>query len=619
VEHLKGVIMRGKDRVQRRFMHAQGKVHHQVSRAIRSMQRTPEGGAAIKAARELRTKAKATRVQYRSWKLTREVDMGKRENEMKEKQLRSEYKTAYHNSDDVDKYDDAVKKVRDDSVASIVGIRRAGEDMAAQQEGKRQGEAEHVGNAYLDPDVDPSFRLPEDEDEEAQEAVQAGDAQPGDAQPGDAQPGDAQPGDAHIENKAEVDSDAGHAFRGTGNSAKAQAEEPPADTSSWEQAEQPPAEEQAEAAPAEDGDGEEQAEQHDVAQLADDGQIVAHPDDAAAARDGGSGSNDESTLRSQYEMMMAALDEPVAEPVAKPDKLHSVGEVYVPPRKYTPPAWQRKPHTVHGVPSPQTDKVVPASVEDPPPVAHRPTPTRSAQYINADIKEVIKTGYHNGGMGEKGAQIFHLHDRDLNQTKKDMDAHLDAINAARDARRAKKKHAAVVEWHKAQKQVTKRALPMVQNLAKRYKSKHWKQVWGAFEHRRELGASPAREREHLVHPGEERTGNNGAQGIPRAIQPKVVTDPDAETVEDAVKKSVIKKAEVKTAAEPKSKAVPAAEVQVAASASKQVKMIPAVQLDQELRKEKVLRERMELYKQNDEELVQILKMHSIDVPPGLMP
>ena len=187
----------------------------------------------------------------------------------------------------------------------------------------------------------------QDEDEEAQEAVQAGDAQPGDAQPGD----------AHIENKAEVDSDAGHAFRGTGNSAKAQAEEPPADTSSWEQAEQPPAEEQAEAAPAEDGDGEEQAEQHDVAQLADDGQIVAHPDDAAAARDGGSGSNDESTLRSQYEMMMAALDEPVAEPVAKPDKLHSVGEVYVPPRKYTPPAWQRKPHTVHGVPSPQTDKV----------------------------------------------------------------------------------------------------------------------------------------------------------------------------------------------------------------------------------------------------------------------
>ena len=385
-------------------------------------------------------------------------------------------------------------------------------------------------------------------------------------------------------------------------------------------------------------------------------------------------------------------------------------------------------------------QVVPASVEDPPPVAHRPTPTRSAQYINADIKEVIKTGYHNGGMGEKGdavlmhgssspwayaqilhcpriaslysksgyvvhelniciciclckslhcdcmqtswlcllqwhalppgAQIFHLHDRDLNQTKKDMDAHLDvthsppramllawqpatarirfmcpaifvlcvpcllhapslcplsmpappqAINAARDARRAKKKHAAVVEWHKAQKQVTKRALPMVQNLAKRYKSKHWKQVWGAFEHRRELGASPAREREHLVHPGEERTGNNGAQGIPRAIQPKVVTDPDAETVEDAVKKSVIKTAEVKTAAEQKSNAVPAAEVQVAASASKQVKMIPAVQLDQELRKEKVLRERMELYKQNDEELVQILKMHSIDVPPGLMP
>ena len=47
------------------------------------------------------------------------------------------------------------------SCGSIVGIRRAGEDMAAQQEGKRQGEAEHVGNAYLDPDVDPSFRLPE--------------------------------------------------------------------------------------------------------------------------------------------------------------------------------------------------------------------------------------------------------------------------------------------------------------------------------------------------------------------------------------------------------------------------------------------------------------------------
>lgn len=144
--------------------------------------------------------------------------------------------------------------------------------------------------------------------------------------------------------------------------------------------------------------------------------------------------------------------------------------------------------------------------------------------------------------------------QDLHNTKAKVEAHMKKAEEERRAARSKRQQKALEAWHHAQKDAAKRALPLTQKYAAKHKKQLWAEVWNAFENRHGLGAPSAAEREHLVHPHEQRKGKMGAQGIPR-VKPTNVKP--ANTKPSKVNTLAAKPAPAATEA---AKAVPTAKV-----------------------------------------------------------
>jgi len=112
--HLKAVIERGKNRVEKRFMRAKAKIYQEQGRGLQRMQETGTGRAAIRAARKIRVMArdKMTQEAYNKYEEARLVKQ--KMDDMEIKDMKQGLATKFQNADDVNKFDDRVGKMSDD-------------------------------------------------------------------------------------------------------------------------------------------------------------------------------------------------------------------------------------------------------------------------------------------------------------------------------------------------------------------------------------------------------------------------------------------------------------------------------------------------------------------------
>jgi len=136
--------------------------------------------------------------------------------------------------------------------------------------------------------------------------------------------------------------------------------------------------------------------------------------------------------------------------------------------------------------------------ESPPPVKEPTT----AQVIAADAS--TKDLYHTNAAKDFAV----VHKTMMGVHQKEWSAEAKEEKEVHDA-----KHDA---WQDVQKASNKRIIPEADKENEENKVPLWGEVWNDYEHP-SPSTKPIRDRLHLVHPDEDRTGFNGAQGIRRTI------------------------------------------------------------------------------------------------------
>jgi hypothetical protein len=486
MEHLKHVMRRGKSRVQRRFMKAQGKVYKQVTKSVNKMQNSSPGQAAIKAASAIRRKNKAAALSYEAWKQVKESHWKDQEEQGKEDDIRHAYQDNYKTMDTADMYKDAVARIHDDDAAGEVS------------DGPDIHDIPEVAAGDGDGDLDADAKAaPKRAPPPTAAAVATGD--------GDG----AAPPTASADAAGDGDGAAKAALQAQFEAmmTKMTTTDKPAD-SAVEDAKNTDYIPATNALPS--GAGSHRHQAMTVSGKATPKQQIKAATGLKAAMKAAQKMLDrKAQKKTQKQAEKQAKHQLGTEPVDKGVKLHVVMH-----RTRTEEDSKFKPNDFNPVNPSVTGE------------ATKPT------------QEQVRLGWASGqkddeahkikGEGEakdvkiaSHALIHELNDQDRKKTKDAANAKYDAQVKKTRERKVKKHAAKVAKWHEAELHASKRALPLVTKLSKKYAKKHWKQVWGAFENK--ANRPPAREREHLVHPEETRTGEYGAQGVPRHFaQPSTV-------------------------------------------------------------------------------------------------
>jgi len=117
--HLANVIKRGKQRVELRMLRAKKRIFNARTHAIKRMEVSEGGKAAIKAARDVRTYVKDGPVREIASKQDKKEALKQKMLHLQTKDVKERLKEAYHMADDKDKYKDRVDRIGDD-----VGVAR---------------------------------------------------------------------------------------------------------------------------------------------------------------------------------------------------------------------------------------------------------------------------------------------------------------------------------------------------------------------------------------------------------------------------------------------------------------------------------------------------------------
>lgn len=118
-----------------------------------------------------------------------------------------------------------------------------------------------------------------------------------------------------------------------------------------------------------------------------------------------------------------------------------------------------------------------------------------------------EASHHIGGEASspvtvaKGALLNDIEHEDLKNVQEPAHAAAEAEEQAREDRRDARRAAKLKDWHHAEKTAASRALPLIQAESAKYRKRHWQQTWDANTHLK-AGSST-------------RTGDYGAQGVPR--------------------------------------------------------------------------------------------------------
>lgn len=585
LNHLKSVIARGKARVKRASMRAQGKVYHQVRRGIRDMQEAPEGRAAIKAAQGLRRKAKNVIDDYEGWKMSKEADIKQQKNQARYAEIKEDYKTSYETDDASDRYNDAVQRIEDEREAGI----RAGTWRVPSKDAA-EAQAEGDIDAIDTPDVD-------DVDEVADEETGDADVPPVVAAP-DATD-DAASDDAAALAAGTDDADTTPTSDPALAAADADAAAAPVTGSDT-----PPASEEATAA-TDDNAADAPAESQE-----------ATADGTPPAYEEAPGDAVKEALRAQFASMMATLQSPGGDDTAESDaaevedvkkqvedaKKDADKTEFIPKATFAPLDEQDKavgamdnaPKIVHAEPAPKNAKLgvnvgdiklQPTTTEHDKP--NIPNPAQGEHQSPSEHSGEIHQGHEIAGEKNapavimKGAIIEKINDIDARNSKRDAYARIKATEDQKEAAKEAKKKAELAAWTQARRDGEKRALPLVQEDTKKYKDKHWNQVWGAFEHRNRAKQASGRERMHLVRPDEPREGDQGAQGIPRiSSEPSLVHSTESDEAAVPAAETPAEKPELVASDEPKPEDMPVA-VEPKADDDEKQQQQPAAEEDEQ--------------------------------------
>jgi hypothetical protein len=126
--HLANVIKRGKQRVELRMLRAKRRIYNARTHAIKRMEVSEGGKAAIKAARDVRTYVKDGPVREMASKQDKREALKQKMQHLQTKDVKERLKEAYHMADDKDKYRDRLERVGDDvDVARDRYLRRQAE------------------------------------------------------------------------------------------------------------------------------------------------------------------------------------------------------------------------------------------------------------------------------------------------------------------------------------------------------------------------------------------------------------------------------------------------------------------------------------------------------------
>jgi hypothetical protein len=513
LHHLKEVISGGKSRVKRRFMRAKAKVYRQTGKSIEKMQRTPQGRAAIKSARKLREVTKTAVQNYRAWKLGKEIDFKKKKEAMKEKNLHHKYHTAYRNMDDTDKYSTAIRRLHDDRAASyarwLTKRRYDGENWEVQGVHKGQ-HAPPISNDDKET-VTTGVASANHKKSHAQKAKKT-------ERPGDATKAELQAQFEAMMAMLQKKPDSGSNARGT-LVQESSAVAPASDTESAAVADVATSEVAADKK-AESEDAQHAMQARDAA--------LKHAIKAQVAADKKLGKEDVQHAIQAQEAASQALKAKIARQKNTEMKDSDVSG------RSIPSAYDRVEHEVHANASPEDAKMPKMDSKkqnddsemdaqgnpndfDPvtPPVKGVATAPHPTVKVHQAPPLSIAGENNSPAVVEKVSLAHREANQDLHDTKAKVEAHMKKAEEERLAAREKRHQKALEAWHHAQKDAAKRALPLTQKYAAKHKKQLWAEVWNAFENRHGLGAASAAEREHLVHPHEQRKGKMGAQGIPR--------------------------------------------------------------------------------------------------------
>jgi hypothetical protein len=448
IDHLKAVIARGKQRVGRRVQRAQVKILNAESRNIRRIQRSSVGKVALKAARKLRS---ATKDQARKFK-DAQVQKKRAAERSIEKAKRDDIKNQMHRdyvaADRKDQYQHQLRNLAND--ARIDEQNRV-DKRVHRRYGGRHADGRPWHSSYRARQSAPSIR--------SREAIHSGEAKRKPAR--------------------------------NGKYAMAENEAPGKFTATFKAPVNP-------AAPV----------------INKTPQEVLHKTSAPSKK---------AALRAKFEAMMAAL----TQKKPAPTKLVAAAPRVVPDTVPKVQKWLqgRKPaskpksrfhikivapaHQVEVSHKTPTKEESFGALPEPPvsgkPPVHIELPAKKVKAAAA-VQPIRDNAPAGGKRPRPGSRANELVKQDMKVAQK----MLRRVHATRKAA-AWKAHngnraAKLRVWRKTQAQVEKRQLAAVKKYVPGYKPHHWKKVYHAYKDRNSMQHPVARQREHLVHPMDERDG-----------------------------------------------------------------------------------------------------------------